>query len=112
MAKHKLALVGVLEVRWDRGGKEPANNYKFFYGNENDNDELDTNVFIHSVRFVSDRMSYAILKGIWCDIIALNVHALTENKTLYQGQLLYGTRICILSILKAPYNNFVRRFQC
>jgi hypothetical protein len=32
------------------------------------------------VEFVSDRMSYIILKGRWCDIIELNVHAPTEDK--------------------------------
>jgi hypothetical protein len=31
------------------------------------------------VGFVSDRMSYIILKGRWCDIV-LSVHALTEDK--------------------------------
>jgi hypothetical protein len=29
---------------------------------------------------VSDRMSYIILRGSWCDIIVLNVHAPTEDK--------------------------------
>jgi hypothetical protein len=32
------------------------------------------------VEFVGDRMLYIILKGRWCDIIALNVHAPTEDK--------------------------------
>jgi hypothetical protein len=32
------------------------------------------------VEFVSDRMSYIILRGRWCDIIILNVHVLTEHK--------------------------------
>jgi hypothetical protein len=32
------------------------------------------------VEFVSDRMSYITLKGCWCDIIVLNVHAPTEDK--------------------------------
>jgi exonuclease III len=32
------------------------------------------------VEFVSDRMSYIILRGRWCDIIVLNVHAPTEDK--------------------------------
>jgi hypothetical protein len=31
-AKYKLDLVGVQEVRWDKGGTEPAGNYTFFYG--------------------------------------------------------------------------------
>jgi hypothetical protein len=28
---------------------------------------------------VSDRMSYVILRGRWCDIVVLNVHAPTEE---------------------------------
>jgi hypothetical protein len=35
---------------------------------------------VRRVEFVSDRMSYIILRGRWCDIIVLNVHALTEDK--------------------------------
>jgi hypothetical protein len=35
LAKYKLDLVGVQEVRWDKGGTEPAGDYTFFYGNEN-----------------------------------------------------------------------------
>jgi hypothetical protein len=33
------------------------------------------------VESVSDRMSYIILRGRWCHIIVLNVHAPTEDKT-------------------------------
>jgi hypothetical protein len=36
---------------------------------------------VKRVEFVSDRMSYIILKGCWCHIIVLNVHAPTEDKT-------------------------------
>jgi hypothetical protein len=36
---------------------------------------------VKRVEFVSDRMSHIILKGRWCDIIDLNVHAPTEDKT-------------------------------
>jgi hypothetical protein len=32
------------------------------------------------VEFVSDRMSYIVLRGPWCNIIVLNVHAPTEEK--------------------------------
>jgi hypothetical protein len=35
---------------------------------------------VKRVEFVSDRTSYIILRGRWCDII-LNVHAPTEDKT-------------------------------
>jgi hypothetical protein len=32
LGKYKLALVGVQEVRWDKGGTEWAEDYTFFYG--------------------------------------------------------------------------------
>jgi hypothetical protein len=35
---------------------------------------------IKRVEFVSDRMSYMVLRGRWCNIIVLNVHAPTEEK--------------------------------
>jgi hypothetical protein len=36
---------------------------------------------VKRVEFISDRMSYIILRGRWCHIIVLNVHAPTESKT-------------------------------
>jgi hypothetical protein len=36
---------------------------------------------VKKVEFVSDRMSYITLRGRWCHIIVLNVHAPTEDKT-------------------------------
>jgi hypothetical protein len=33
--KYKLDLVDLQEVRWDRGGTEPAGEYIFFYGKGN-----------------------------------------------------------------------------
>jgi hypothetical protein len=36
---------------------------------------------VKRVEFVCDRMSYIILRGRWCHIIVLNVHAPTEDKT-------------------------------
>jgi hypothetical protein len=89
LARYKLDLVRVQEVRWEGGGTEPAGEYTFFYGKGHENHELDTDFFVHkrimsafkSVEFVSDRMSYIILKGRWCHIIVLNVHAPTVDKT-------------------------------
>jgi hypothetical protein len=42
LAKYKLDLVGVQEVRWEGSGTEPAGEYTFFYGKGNENHELDT----------------------------------------------------------------------
>jgi hypothetical protein len=72
LEKCKLDLVGVQEVRWE--------------GDRNLFSE--TGLFVHNriisavirVEFVSNRMSYIILKGRWCDIIVLNVHGSPEDK--------------------------------
>jgi exonuclease III len=36
LSKYRLDLVGVQDVRWDKGGFEPADDCTFFYGNGND----------------------------------------------------------------------------
>jgi hypothetical protein len=36
---------------------------------------------VKRAEFVSDRMSCIILRGCWCHIIVLSVHAPTEGKT-------------------------------
>jgi hypothetical protein len=53
----------------------------------NENHELGTGFFVYKriisavgVMFVSDRMSYIIQRGRWCDVIVLNVHAPTGDK--------------------------------
>jgi hypothetical protein len=61
---------------------QPEREYTFFYGKGNENHELGTGLYVYNrVEFVSDRMSYIILRGRWCHVIVLNVHALTEDET-------------------------------
>ena len=50
---------------------------------------MGTGIFVHHriasavkrVEFVSDRMSYIVLRGRWCNVIVLNVHAPSEEKS-------------------------------
>jgi hypothetical protein len=64
-------------------------NMHFFYRKLNENLELGTGFFVHKRiisavkrdEFVSDRMSYIIIRGRSCHIIVLNIHAPTEDKT-------------------------------
>ena len=50
---------------------------------------MGTGVFVHHrivsavkrVEFIGDRMSYKVLRGRWCNITVLNVHAASEEKS-------------------------------
>jgi hypothetical protein len=69
----KLDLVGVQEFRWEGGGTEPEGEYTFFfyYGKGCESHEIGTGFFVHKritsavrrVEFISDRMSYIMLRG-------------------------------------------------
>jgi exonuclease III len=88
ISKYNLNLVGVQEVRWDGVAQNQQANINFFYGKGNESHELGTGFFTHKrivsavkwVEFVSDRMSYMILRGCWCNIMVLNIHVPTEDK--------------------------------
>jgi hypothetical protein len=83
LGKYRLDLVGVQEVRWEKGGIERAEDYTFFYGKMDGDYQLGTVFFVYkkimlAVRrlefIVDDWMLCIILRSCWCNIIVLNVH--------------------------------------
>jgi hypothetical protein len=50
---------------------------------------------VKRVKFVTNGVSYIVLRGRWCNIIVLNVHAAIDEKT---------------DESKAPYENSITRF--
>jgi hypothetical protein len=66
LGKYKLDLVGVQEVRWEKGGTERAEDYTFFYRSSvRDRFFVRKRILsaVRGVEFISDRMSYIILRG-------------------------------------------------
>ena len=71
-----------------RGHRKSGGLY-FFYGIGDENHKHGTDFLVHNriisavttVQFVSDRTSYIVLRGRWCNIIVLNVHAPSKEKS-------------------------------
>jgi len=69
-------------------GTVNAGDYNFFYRKENENHQLGIGFFVHRrlvsavkrIGFISDRLSYIVLRGRWLHIILVNVHAPSEDK--------------------------------
>jgi exonuclease III len=97
LSKYKLDLVGVQEVRWEGSGTELEGEHTFFYRKGKEYRDLGTGSFVHKrivsavkrVEFVSDRMSYIILRGRWYHINVLNVYVPKGDKVDYVNDSLY-----------------------
>ena len=89
LARYKLDVADVQEVRWDKGGTVREGDYNFSMEKETKIIISEQRLFVpHRIvskdkraEFVSDRMSYIVLRGRWCNIIVLNVHAPSGEKS-------------------------------
>ena len=65
---------------------------------------------VKRVEFVSDRLSYIVLRCRWPNIIVVNVHAPSEEKSNEaKDEELLGIRAGILSLPEISYENNTRR---
>jgi hypothetical protein len=95
LARYKLDLVGVQKARWDKGGTVRAGDYSLFLWKRKLKSSVENRIFVHHrlvsavkrEEFVSDRMLYIVLRGRWYNIIALNVHAPSEEKSEYSKDI-------------------------
>jgi hypothetical protein len=89
--------VGVQEVRWDKGGTVRSGDYNFFYGKENKTINWG-HKFLYTTELYQQLGEWSllaigchiILRGCWCNIIVLNVHALSEEKSDDSRDCFYG----------------------
>jgi len=76
LARYKFNLLVVQEVRWDKGGMVRATEYIFSMEKETKIINWEQDFLVHhrlvsavkKVEFVSDRLSYIVLRGRWCNI--------------------------------------------
>ena len=81
--------MGVQEVRWDKGGTVRAGYYIFFLWEMKRKSSIGNRFSVHHrivsavkrVEFVSDRMSYIVLRSHWYNNIFLFVHVPSEEKS-------------------------------
>jgi hypothetical protein len=90
LAKYKFDLVGVEEVRWNRGGMVREGVYNFSVEKET-KPSIGNRTFLPSQNSINRQESSLlaiayhippiVLRGRWCNITVLNVHAPSEEKS-------------------------------
>jgi hypothetical protein len=60
IARHKLDLGGVLEVKWENGGMVRAGAIFFFLWKENKNHQLETGFFVHHKRLTAFKTAVSV----------------------------------------------------
>jgi len=120
LSRYTLDLVGVQEDRWDKGGNIRTGEYVFFFWwKMKQNHPLGSGFFVHHriipaakrVEFITNRMSYIILRAHRCNIFVVNVHAPSEEKSdESEDNCCEELEQVFLSFSKAPYESSVRRF--
>ena len=117
--------MGLQEVRWVKGGTVREGDYNFFYEKRHENHQLVSRYVVHQkiaslvkrIEFVSYRISYVVLRGRWCNIIVLNVHEPSKEKSdnseysFYEelGQVFYHFPKYDTKILLGEFNAKVGR---
>jgi hypothetical protein len=118
LARYKLDVEGVQEVRWDKEDTVRAGGYNFLYGKGNQNPQLETGFLVHQriasavkrVEFVSNRMSYIILTGRGCNIIVL-MYMYQVRKRVMSQKIVFMRNYSrfFLPFPQVPYEISIRR---
>ena len=85
-------------------GTVRAGEHNEFYGKGNKNHQLGTGSFIHH------RIVQAVKRGCWCNIIVLNVHAPSEQKSDDSKDSYYEELVQVFEHFPKYYRNYFRRF--
>ena len=84
--------MGVHEVRWDKKWQCKRKGLYFFLRKRKLKSSIGNRIFVHHrivsaikrEEFVSDRMTYIVLRGRWYNIIVLNVYGKRRRKVMIQ----------------------------